>query len=71
MAKLTAELNEKKLTNLEILRYGRQLIVPEIGVEGQLKLKNTKVLIVGAGGLGCPAALYLASSGIGKFFLKK
>jgi len=54
------------LTNKEVLRYSRQLILPELGVKGQLKLKNSSVLIVGAGGLGCPAAVYLAAAGIGR-----
>lgn len=42
------------------------MLVDGIGIDGQIKLKNSKVLIVGIGGLGCPSALYLASSGIGK-----
>ena len=54
------------LSLTEIQRYSRQLILPELRVCGQLKLRKSSVLIVGAGGLGCPAALYLAASGIGR-----
>ena len=53
----------------ELLRYDRQIILPQIGSEGQLKLKNAKVLIIGCGGLGSPVALYLAGAGIGKIGL--
>ena len=57
------------LTNEEILRYSRHLIMPEVGKEGQLKLKNAKVLLVGAGGLGAPLGLYLTAAGIGRIGL--
>ncbi len=54
------------LSSLESLRYSRHLIMPEVGVEGQLKLKAGKVLAIGAGGLGSPLTLYLAAAGVGK-----
>ena len=54
------------LTNEEVLRYSRHLIMPEVGMEGQLKLKKAKVLLVGSGGLGAPLGLYLAAAGVGR-----
>ncbi len=54
------------LSNDEVKRYSRHLIMPEVGVEGQEKLKSGSVLCIGAGGLGSPAALYLAAAGVGR-----
>ena len=55
-----------QLSKDEILRYSRHLIMPEVGMDGQLKLKQAKVLCIGAGGLGSPLALYLAAAGVGR-----
>ncbi len=58
--------NPAALSKEEVLRYSRHLIMPEVGMEGQLKLKKAKVLLVGAGGLGAPLGLYLAAAGVGR-----
>jgi molybdopterin/thiamine biosynthesis adenylyltransferase/rhodanese-related sulfurtransferase len=57
------------LSKDEVLRYSRHLIMPEVGMEGQLKLKNAKILLVGTGGLGAPLGLYLAAAGVGRIGL--
>jgi molybdopterin/thiamine biosynthesis adenylyltransferase/rhodanese-related sulfurtransferase len=57
---------EIQLSREEVRRYGRHLIMPEVGLEGQKKLKASSVLLVGAGGLGSPMALYLAAAGVGR-----
>ena len=55
-----------ELNNEEIRRYSRHLILPEVGLAGQKKIKGTSVLCIGAGDLGSPIAMYLAAAGIGK-----
>ena len=63
---VAAEPEAATLSNQEVARYSRHLIMPEVGMDGQLKLKAASVLCIGAGGLGSPVALYLAAAGVGR-----
>ncbi len=56
---------EKPLSDSEIVRYDRQLMIPGWGIDGQKKLKSSRVVVIGAGGLGSPASMYLAAAGVG------
>jgi molybdopterin/thiamine biosynthesis adenylyltransferase/rhodanese-related sulfurtransferase len=58
--------DDVRLSNQEIIRYSRHLIMPEVGMDGQKKLKAASVLLIGAGGLGSPLAMYLAAAGVGR-----
>lgn len=62
-------MNVPELSHSEILRYSRHLLIPDVGLEGQRKLKAASVLIIGTGGLGSPVALYLAAAGVGRIGL--
>jgi adenylyltransferase/sulfurtransferase len=66
---LSCETGQKAMQDDQLLRFSRQIMLPAIGVEGQERLLNSKVLIIGLGGLGSPAAIYLAAAGIGKLVL--
>ena len=63
---MTTAATTPALTNEEVARYSRHLIMPEVGMDGQLKLKAASVLCIGAGGLGSPVAMYLAAAGVGR-----
>lgn len=66
---MTSEPAQRVATDEQLLRYSRQIFLPEIDVEGQNRLLNAKVLIFGMGGLGSPAGIYLATSGVGELIL--
>ena len=57
------------LTDQELLRYSRQILLQYVDIDGQLRLKNARALIIGLGGLGAPVALYLAAAGVGELHL--
>ena len=66
---MQAKKTKAELQDNDLLRYNRNIVLPEIDIEGQRKLLNSKVAIIGLGGIGCPTATYLASSGIGHLCL--
>jgi adenylyltransferase/sulfurtransferase len=66
---MLAKKTKADLTDKQLLRYNRHIVLPEIDIDGQTLLINSKVVIIGLGGLGCPVATYLASSGLGNLLL--
>lgn len=69
MERLQPTLDLPQLSHQEILRYSRHLLMPEVGLDGQRKLKGSSILLIGTGGLGSPAGLYLAAAGVGRIGL--
>lgn len=69
MQRIPVSPNGTELTHEEILRYSRHLLMPEVGLEGQMRLKAASALIIGTGGLGSPVAMYLAAAGVGRLGL--
>src|SRR4051794_18069672 len=63
---LDARASQVSLSTQEVARYSRHLIMPEVGMEGQKRLKASSILLIGAGGLGAPLGLYLAAAGVGR-----
>ncbi|HCF93431.1 MAG TPA: molybdenum cofactor biosynthesis protein MoeB, partial [Verrucomicrobia bacterium] len=61
--------NVEEMTPEEMRRYSRHLLLPEVGLDGQAALRSASVLLIGAGGLGSPVALYLAAAGVGRIGL--
>jgi adenylyltransferase/sulfurtransferase len=57
------------LNDAQLLRYSRHILLPEVGIEGQQRIQSSRVLLVGAGGLGCPVALYLGAAGVGRLVI--
>lgn len=67
---MTAEsVNTTEMDDEHLLRYSRQLMLPQLGVEGQQRLREATVLVIGAGGLGCPVSMYLAAAGVGRIMI--
>ena len=66
---MQAKKTKAELQDKDLLRYNRNIVLPEIDIDGQLSLLKSKVAVIGLGGIGCPAATYLASSGVGHLCL--